>query len=506
MVYANNLYLLDNNIDIITNELTFDGMERYKIKYDEVKYNLLKNDKYIIDTQTDSGWFRSYFYFIKNKNFIIHVCDNITDFQTLISSLRKEAMFFKQTNEGIMVTDENAIIESVNTAFCRATEYTKDESIGRPASILSSGMHGADFYEHMWDSLIVKNSWSGEIWNRRKNGEIYPEYLSITKSIDSNGKVNYLALFTDLSYLKESDNKVKFYATHDPLTGLMNKVQFTNMLKHIIETSKRHSRVFALMFLDLDHFKEVNDTYGHSVGDSLLKIVASKFRKALRKEDVLARIGGDEFNIIAENINNYDGVLAIANKLIKELKDPIMIDGNQCVVGLSIGISVFPKHGDNIDDLVNNADAAMYDVKNKGRNGVIVYESSLTDKLKERVYLSNEIKKAVKTSEFKVYFQPFFNKELRMVGAEAYARWKHPTYGYISPDVFIKIAEKNGSIFEFGQIVLKKALQSMKDIQEYVDDSFVFSINSSSKEFLYKDYIKNVYETVIDFGINPKKL
>jgi diguanylate cyclase (GGDEF)-like protein/PAS domain S-box-containing protein len=507
LVYANKEYLIANNITLEKETTTFDMLINCNVDFNEILANLSKYGGYVSEQQKDGVWYKSYFYYIKDASYVSHICTDVTDIQLELTSLKKEALFFKETNEGVMISDQNGYVESVNDAFCKITGYTKDEIIGKCSSVLSSGMHTKDFYEHMWDSLKYYGSWQGEIWNRRKNGEVYPEWLSISKSEEKRtNKITYLALFTDISSVKEADKKIHFYANHDHLTGLVNKAQFENMLKHSISSASRHDRKFALLFLDLDHFKEVNDTYGHNVGDMLLKIVASRFKKVIRKEDVIARIGGDEFNIILDDIQNESDAIVIAQKLIETVKEPIVIEGHNCYVTLSIGVSIFPNHGSNEIELTKNADAAMYEVKKNGRNDVLVYEKDFTQKLQEKVSLKNDLNLAIKNDEIEIYFQPVMNHKGELVSAEVLSRWNHQDRGFVPPDEFIQIAEKNGSILKLGQNIVKLAFEKLPLILPHVSENFRLAINISAREFFDEEYLKSFCLMSDDFGINPNKI
>lgn len=507
LIYANKQYRLAYSITEIYEKITFDSLLHCGIDFEQIRVNLSHSDVYTREQEQDNKWFQSRFYYILEKNYIAHICIDVTDAKYELETLTKEALFFKYTNEGVAITNKNAEILSVNTAFCKITGYTKEEVIGRSTKILASGMHHKDFYINLWDSLKYHNFWQGEIWNRRKNGEIYPEWLSISAVDDPKTKEKtYMALFTDISSLKESDKKLHFYANHDHLTGLFNKAQFENMLTAVIKRSQRNKQKFALLFLDLDFFKEVNDTYGHNVGDLLLKYVASKFQSTLRSQDILARIGGDEFNIILEDISSEQDAIVIAQKLADSFKDPVVIQDYSCFVSLSIGVSIFPYHGVDAINLAKNADAAMYEVKKNGRNGIMVYNSKFTANLLERVSLQNDLKKMLQNHQIEVYFQPVIDAKTNTIHhAEALARWNHPQRGFISPEVFIPLAEQHGQIIELGAQILQKSLEYLQTILLKYPD-FKLAINMSPREFFDDNYIINLVKKVYDFGLDPRHL
>ncbi|MBN2824540.1 MAG: EAL domain-containing protein [Campylobacterales bacterium] len=504
LIYANSAYLKANAIEDLHETLSFEHMTRCKVGFHEILFELTQNNIYVSQQQQEHEWFKSFFYLIKNKHYIAHLCTNITDTYLELETLKKEALFFRHTSEGVIITDDKGIAESVNDAFCSITGYTKEEILRKSTNLLASGIHTKDFYEHLWDSLKHYGKWQGEIWNRRKNGEVYPEWLSIAKTVDpSSNKTNYLALFTDISSIKDADEKIRFYANHDHLTGLLNKVQFENMLKQSITSAKRNNTQFALMFLDLDHFKEINDTYGHNVGDILLKTVASRFLKILRKEDIVARIGGDEFNIIIQNVKAQDDVVMVANKLIDSVKELIVIEGHECRVTLSIGIALFPLHGDNEIDLVKYADSAMYEVKNAGRDGVQIYNAQFSDALIKKVSLQNDLKRAISQDDIEIYFQPVFDRKNKIVGAEVLARWQHITRGFVPPDEFIQIAEEYGIILHLGKILLQKIFEKLPIILSKVSSDFKVAINISGREFFDSNFVENFLAMVDDFALSP---
>lgn len=507
LVYANSAYLQANNIDNPSHDTTFNKMVNCQVSFYDILFELSKNSLFISRQQHDRRWYKSHFYYIRHQQYVAHICSDETQTHIEIETLKKEALFFKHTSEGVIITDDKGVVESVNSAFCSITGYTQEEIIGKPTSTLSSGVHTNEFYEHMWDNLKHHGRWQGEIWNRRKNGEIYPEWLSISKSVEpTTNKVNYLALFSDISSIKDADKKIQFYANHDHLTGLLNKVQFGNMLKHTIATSQRANSQFALMFLDLDHFKEVNDSYGHNIGDILLKTVASRFLQILRKEDILARIGGDEFNIIIQNIYHESDAMIVAQKLVEVVKKPIIIEEHHCQVSLSVGIALYPRDGANEIELTKHADAAMYEVKNGGRDGVMLYQSKFTDELIKRVSLQNDLKKAISQDDIEIYFQPVLNREGKLISTEILARWRHAQRGFVPPDEFIEIAEEYGIILDLGQMILQKAFEKLPIILAQVGSDFTLAINISAREFYDPAYNERFLEMADDFAVVPKHI
>ncbi|MEW6736849.1 MAG: diguanylate cyclase [Acidobacteriota bacterium] len=281
---------------------------------------------------------------------------------------------FESTQDGIMITDVDNNILAVNPAFSAVTGYTPEEAIGQNPRILKSGLHTIEFYQNLWDSLIKTGQWQGEIWDRRKNGEIYPEWVNISVIKDAEGNItNYVAIFSDITTLKLSENRLDRLAHHDALTGLPNLLLFQDRLKQALAQSYRNERMVAVLFIDLDRFKPVNDTYGHRTGDRVLQAVAERLTDSVREGDTVARVGGDEFTVIVANISNANDSVKIAQKILDVLSQPFMIEGHKLQISASIGISLYPANGQDIDELVRNADIAMYHAKKQGGNNYQFY-------------------------------------------------------------------------------------------------------------------------------------
>lgn len=410
----------------------------------------------------------------------------------------------------MIIADSKNKIISINRAFSLITGYTRDEIIGKTPSILQSGIHEKEFYEYMWDSLQHNGRWQGEIWNKRKNGEIYPEWLSVTKLTEVNAEdATYMAIFTDISSLKETDKKLHYYANFDQLTGLCNRVQFENLFNHALSSAKRRGKKLALMFIDLDHFKEVNDTHGHAIGDIMLRHIAKKIQKTLRQSDVIARIGGDEFNVLIEGLEYYEDALELANKINEAVKAPIEIEGNVFFMSLSIGIAIYPDHGEDAGTLSKHADTAMYEIKSRGRNGVMVYNTLFTDKVLKRSALMSDLNLAIAQDQFEMYYQPIVClKTDALLGAEALLRWHHPTRGTVAPREFIAFAEENNLILELSALVFEKCLEDALRFGPHLHKNkpFTLAINVSSQEFFSEDYAQKVTAKLEDFAIAPSMI
>ncbi len=509
LFYANTNYLQAN--DVTSNHidnLFFDDINQCNIGFEIIKNKLQITNTFVIQREENNRWFESTFYIISNE-FIIHSCIDITAQKQRELQLEQSAIFFENSNEGIVITDSKSKIVSINKAFSKITGYRKDEVLGKKPSILNSGIHDKNFYEDMWESLKNNSAWQGEIWNKRKNGEIYPEWLSIAKTI--NPKYNeefYIAIFTDITSLKEADRKLYFYANHDVLTKLANRVHFELHLKSAIESCKRRDNKLALFFIDLDKFKDINDTYGHTIGDEMLKTVAKRLEQNIRKEDFIARLGGDEFVLIIKDVKDSDDMINLACKLNENIKEPITLDDKVFFMTLSIGISIFPEHGKDSEDLIKHSDAAMYEVKENGRNGYSIYNQTMTDKISQKVTIQNELKMAISKDEFEMYYQSVVDiRNNQIIGAEALVRWNHRNKGILTPIHFIHYIEDGGMSVEFGELVFKKVLHDIQIINSKIkNQNLKIAINISPEYFFKYTFVDDLSGYCRDFSIDSKQI
>lgn len=509
LTYANSNYLRVNNIDKIGEDSYFEDFTKCDMEFKTILQNLKKHPSFTIEREQDKVWNKSVFYHIDDNSKVVHVCSDITEDKNTIHQLKRASMFFDQSNEGMMIVSTKGIILAVNRAFCTITGYTMEEAVGKTPKLLNSGVHEEDFYQNLWENLQFNGQWQGEIWNKRKSGEIYPQWLSIAAVEDSYSKEKtYITMFTDISSIKEADKKLNFYANHDHLTGLLNRVQFENLFNNLIERAKRNNKIFALLFIDLDGFKEVNDTYGHNIGDILLKVVANILRKNVRKEDVIARIGGDEFNILLEDIKSKEEAIEVANKLRVLAKEPIIIENKSFFISFSIGASIYPTDGITSTELSKNADSAMYQVKDNGRDGVLLYDTSFNKELQRKFTIQNELKLAIEKKELEVYYQPVYDMQTAtVVGAEALARWNHKKLGFIPPDEFIKVAEDSGSIISLGALIQDIVFHDLQTIRNFINlDNFTMAINVSSREFFHNDFIEQLVQKTEDFFLTNSNI
>ncbi|GMB08293.1 putative bifunctional diguanylate cyclase/phosphodiesterase [Thermolongibacillus altinsuensis] len=433
--------------------------------------------------------------------------------QEIPSALSQTSMFseivaaiIEHTDEGIIITDAQGNILLTNPAFETVTGYTLEEVIGKNPNILQSGLHDHIFYRQMWNDLQEKGMWKGEIWNKRKNGEIFVEWLTIKAVKNERGETtNYVAIFSDITHHKRTIEQLTKLANYDLLTNIPNRQLFKKRLENLIETSRRHQQQFAVLFLDLDRFKYINDELGHHSGDLLLKKVASRLKQILKTKDTIARIGGDEFVIILPNLKHLREAVRVAENIIEMLKAPFSIDGKEVYISTSIGISFYPNDGNDVETLLRNADRAMRKAKKSGRNHFEVYHKEL-DGNGEIIVLENYLRKAIERQEFVLYYQPQMDiKTKKIYAVEALLRWNQPDIGFISPLQFIPLAEETGLIIPISEWVLKQACQDLKILHQF-DQRLKMGINISAVHFQQGDFVKKVSMITEKMNVHPRSI
>ena len=424
-------------------------------------------------------------------------------FNLLVENLTLFAKVFEHSGEAIAITDANNNIVSVNKAFTIVTGYTPEEAIGKNPCIMNSGMHDAIFYQRMWQKIHEDGVWKGEIFNRRKNGEIYPEWLSISTIRDGNGKiVNHVSLFTDITSQKESEKHIQFLAHYDPLTRLPNRRLFGDRLKQVLSSANRHTDKAGLLFIDLDRFKNVNDSLGHLAGDELLRTAADRLDNCIRESDTVARLGGDEFVVILNEIKEPEDAAHVSQKILDALSDPFELDGHKISISSSIGISIYPDDGADSDTLIKNADTAMYHAKASGRNNFQFFTPGMNAKAFETLLMENELREAINKNEFMLYYQPKVSVASgKVVGMEALIRWKHAARGLVPPVQFIAVAEECGLIIEIGKWALREACAQNKKWQELGLLHAPVAVNISALQFHAGDLKSQVLQTLHDTGL-----
>lgn len=437
---------------------------------------------------------------------------DVTERKLAENELRIAATAF-ESQEGMMVTDANKVILRANRAFTAMTGYTAEDVVGKLPNILSSGRHDAAFYAAMWESIGRTGSWGGEIWNRRKSGEVYPQQLTITAVKDSAGIVtSYVSTFIDIAQRKAAEDEIQNLAFYDTLTRLPNRRLLFDRLKQALASSGRSGRQGALLFIDLDDFKTLNDTLGHDVGDLLLQQVAERLISNVRECDTVARLGGDEFVVMLVNLSEQDLEAAtqaetVGKKILTILSQPYQIASYGCYSTSSIGATVFNGHKSTMDELLKQADIAMYQAKKAGRNTLRFFDPQMQVTINARVSMEGELRKALEQRQFHLYYQTQVDSSGRPLGAEALIRWIHPERGLVSPAQFIPLAEDTGLILPIGQWVLETACAQLQVWQQdALTRDLTLSVNVSAKQFHQTDFAVQVQAAVQSHAINPMRL
>ena len=421
--------------------------------------------------------------------------------------LRLAASVFESSGEAITITDAHARILSVNPAFEEVTGYCAAEVIGRNPSILSSGRHSQEFYEEMWACLHTDGRWHGEIWNRRKSGEIYPEWLTISAVSNADDEItHYVGSFSDISERKAAQDKIDFLAFHDPLTHLPNRLLGKDRTRQAVAYAERNQAKTAVLCLDLDHFKLINDSLGHAAGDTLLTAVATRLQECLRETDVLSRLSGDEFLVVLQDVRTNDAVSSICEKILAHLAEPFPLEGRELTTSFSIGIAVFPQDGQDAETLLKHADTALFKAKEGGRNTYRFFDDAMNSDAVEHLRMREGLRGAVDRGEFVLHYQPQIGFGNFMVGAEALLRWNHPELGLVAPQRFIPTAEETGLIVPIGSWVLREACRQAAAWQAAGLPRFVVAVNLSAVQFKRGDLAQTVAAALAESGLDPSLL
>jgi len=432
--------------------------------------------------------------------------------QRNMAELRISAAAF-EAQESLMITGADGVIQRVNQAFTQSTGYTADECVGNTPRLFKSGLHDAEFYRRMWQALVSEGFWQGEIWDRRKNGEIYPKWLSISAVRAPDGQItNYVGAHIDITERKEAEHEIRNLAFNDALTLLPNRRFVVDRLQRVLAASARSDRKGALLFIDLDHFKNLNDSLGHGIGDLLLQQVATRVVSCVREGDIVARLGGDEFVVTLENLSEDTTEAAaqteaVGEKILAALNHPYQLDAYEYNGTASIGAALFSKNDHTVDELMKQADIAMYQAKKSGRNALRFFDPNMQTTITNRAVLENELHKAIENREFQLYYQIQVNSSLRPMGAEALIRWIHPERGLLYPETFIPLAEESNLILTIGHWVLETACVQLKAWQqETLTRDLVLAVNVSAKQFHQGDFANQVQYIVQRHGIDPTRL
>ncbi|WP_308925533.1 EAL domain-containing protein [Janthinobacterium sp. J1-1] len=438
----------------------------------------------------------------------IWVYADITARKEAEEKLRLSATVLEHIADAVMVVDIEGVIVAVNPAFTQITGYTEAEAVGRHSSLTRSERHDEVFYQTMWDELIASGFWRGEIWRRRRNGELYLEWLTISAVRDTHAlTTHYVGVCSDITQVKQAQEKLDHLAHHDPLTALPNRLLFHDRLQHALLRAARDGEQLAILFIDLDRFKNVNDTLGHHIGDELLQQVAAQLAVRLREGDTLARLGGDEFIVLLENVDGQYGATQVAEKLVAMFEQPFLVAGHELFVTCSVGVSLFPDDAQDLNMLIRNADVAMYQAKARGRNGYRFYAPSMTGEGIERLRLETFLRRSIEKNEIFLNYQPQVEIDTgRLIGVEALVRWNHPELGLIPPARFIPLAEDSGYINQLGKWVLDEACRQMMRWQAQGLHVPKMAVNLSVKQFERGSMAGVVADILRETGLAPQRL
>ena len=436
----------------------------------------------------------------KQASAVVTTIADITERRLHEEQLRLAWTVFRNSLEAILVTDASHRIISINKAFCEVTGYSEAEAIGATPRLLKSGLHDRPFYDAIWTAIDTAGFWQGEIYDRRKDGSLYPAAMSISAVHDRSGRLtHYVSVFSDITERKASEARIAYLAQHDALTGLPNRALLHDRLDQALAAAARHDRRLAVLFLDLDRFKTINDSLGHLIGDRLLKGVAERISACIRETDTVSRQGGDEFLIVLTDFNIPDDAARVAEKILDRITAPFDLDGHQLGTSFSIGIALYPDDGTTPETLMKNADTAMYHAKESGRNTYRFFDEAMNANALERLHLENALRRAQEHAEFELHYQPQVDLVTgRIIGLEALLRWFSPTLGNVSPVRFVPLAEECGLIVPIGEWVLHEACRQARAWQDLGLPAVPVAVNLSALQFRRNDIVATVSQALAE--------
>jgi diguanylate cyclase (GGDEF)-like protein/PAS domain S-box-containing protein len=472
-------------------------------RYGPYEKEYIRKDGQLIDVRLTGSLYEG----DDGEKLILSVVEDISDRKHAEDQLRLMASAFKHSGEAILISDHDNRIVAVNPAFTQLTGYPEEDVLGQNPRILASGRTTRDEYDDMWRLLNAGEVWHGEVWDRRKDGSTYPKWLTISSLRDDHGTIShYIGSFTDITERKATEDKIRHLAHHDTLTGLTNRFHLQGRLEQALAKARRDGNQLAVVFLDLDRFKMVNDTLGHQVGDQLLIAVAHRLRASVRASDIVARLGGDEFVVV---ITDVEAQLAhqLSEKILRSLAHSYHVGEHVLHSTPSLGIAMFPDDGETVEVLMRNADTAMYHAKTAGRNNVRFFTAAMNEEASARLELENSLRDAVEHGEFELHYQPQIAlPDSRIVGVEALVRWRHPEHGLVSPLTFIALAEETGLIVPLGEWVLNQALRQLAAWRATGIDNLRMAVNLSARQLRSPTFASSVAEALEIAGVSPEWL
>ncbi|HUW50647.1 MAG TPA: EAL domain-containing protein [Sulfuricella sp.] len=454
-----------------------------------------------------AGWRENHVYKLPSGE-IVAIYDDVTERRRSEENLRLAAKVFESSTAGIVITDTAGHILNVNAAFTRITGYRLAEIRGATPRLLKSGRHDDTFYREMWESLLETGHWQGEIWNKRKNGEIYPEWMSVGNVKNDQGETtHFVGTFSDITQRKAAEERINYLAHHDALTGLPNRTLLNDRIGQTLAACQYQHHKAALLLIDLDRFKNINESLNHDFGDHLLQLVAERLGGCIRALDTLARSGGDEFVVLMSEVHNLGEISVMAKAILTAMNQPFQVEGQEIIITSSIGISVYPDDGDDTQTLLKNADVAMYRAKEQGRNNCQFYTQNMNVRTFETLVLENSLRHALKLQQFELHYQPQLDiASGTIIGMEALIRLHHPELGMVPPANFIPIAEETGLIVPIGEWVIQQACIQTKAWHDLGYDDLHVAVNLSARQFRQPGLVQTVEKALADSGLPPARL